>query len=408
MLYSGPFFYHQMGHQDKNRCLKMLQARQGEGIILSPHDLVDKKIQSGLLDSPILIKCAADYKDTDAELMIDPQSYIYPQSTLENSAIPLAQDSQGMLDPKLIADVINALDKQRKMNATRYIIPSPPGQFVDSSWLSFIGGYATAAQRWADNNGDNTPLYSTILVAASEISTTETRNRLLNKIFALEVTGFYLLISEVEPYTEDKDFLFGFLDFVFSARWNQKEVLLGYCGPWSLLGFPFGLNGFANSGAKNRQSLKIKEEQGFKRSGGGNKHFYDLWSPELLTYLRYPHDVSLLTRQQSRLLFPPNSPYSPNLDKNPDEVYQTGEWKKHDSYNDFSWKMYNLAHRYQHLSRQKRIAQVHSQLSRAADHQKTLTETVKEMRPFASIWLEAFNAYLYSGTREEDLEDIFG
>ena len=399
--YDGPVFFHQLGDMDHKRCLEMLQSGHGDGVIISPHDFSSRESWSeDLLDT-----YAQKFKVTNKTILVDPQGYD-PVKVGERINSPVA-DTAGLLDRNINALFIHqSLELQEKLGATQFLVPSTYSQPIDDIWLDVLASSCDIASQWVKNLQEPKPLLATIAIHTTEVTSQQQRRKLLNNIVTLPVHGFYLVVADVDPSTRDIPFLTGFLELVFRLKWQGFKVISGYSGPWAMLAFPFGLDGFANSGRKNRQSFKPLDWRGEKPKGGGPKNFYDVWSPVLLSYIRYPGDAEFLKNQNLWKRLERSSPYAPPFDRAPAEVYESKAWEQGTSFKFFSWEMWALAKEFQNLGRVDRIERVRHKLALAQNECDAVKHALSQPAgAHISAWRDAFEKYLDSVT--DDLEALF-
>lgn len=399
--YSGPFYYHQLGYLDHQRCFELLRNDIGHGAILSPESFPEKWTH-------LFPKTAQDYKSTGKDLWIDPQGYdpniVRPEgSPLEGSALLQDENLSLEYNHKL-------LHLQASHNASSLLIPGYETNDLGANWQADTIRFAAVAVDYINEREIDKPLFSSIVVDQLLIRSPDRRLELLELLTGLKnlVDGIYLIVLNVPTFTTEVQLLIGLLDVIFRLKWQGFSVMVGYSGPWAMLGFPFGLDRFANSGLKNRQKFTPRRQEQPKGWGPpGGKQYHDYYSPKLMGFLRYPDDFRGLPQSdKTRLLSNPSS-YSPPPDQDPDIVKEAKIWTRGDSYKDFSTKMHLEARQFQGLDREDRIILVRTKLDLAQQEIEALGETSGlSLSDHVFAWKEAFDTYL--SEVQSDLEFEFG
>jgi hypothetical protein len=397
--YSGPHYFHQLGSSDHVRCLTVLREGHGAGAIISPKDFVRYPYR--------LKETVEGFKSTGAQVLIDPQGYDpstnvgEKETNLEGSAV---FHDTGISE----AYIDKHFRFQHEFGVTQFLTPCPETDSLGDDWQQAVSILSETGRTWLLDSGIANPLLSTIAVHGHMVRDPGRRSELLNFISDLKgvVDGIYLILGSVDAFTREVPLLIGILQVIFRLKWQGFNVLLGYCGPWAMLAFPFGLDSFANSGLKNRQSFtpwRGEQPRGWGPPGG--KQYHDLYSPDLLGFVRYPDDVSQLSLSQKQTIFRRSTSYSPPETIDPSIVHASRLWRRGHSYQDFSCKMAALAREFQDLAREERIDSVRQKLSMAQTGHSSIGATLNTNRGgYIPAWREAFETYL---EQETDLGYLF-
>lgn len=398
--YSGPYYYHQLGYQDHVRCLEMIEQGQGDGVILSPRDFEQWPHK--------LPEYAEQYRDAGTQLLVDPQGFD-PSNFVQSDGIHI-QDTSAFLNREVYFPYIEtSLQYQNDLNVSQYIVPCIATKSLTNEWLDVLNVFKETARDWLKYNSDEKGVLCTLAIDQSEIRTYEQRARLLDALTNFkDIEGFYVIIGEVLPRTTDIPLIMGILDLIFRLKWQGFKVILGYCGLWSILSFPLGLDCFASSGLKNRQQFQHKDwrDKPSDRPGGGGRKFYKFWSPELLDYIRYPDDAQQFNNDDFQRIFQSQSPYSPPANRDPSVVHGAGQWKMRTSFQDYSWKLWDMTSQFRKINHlQGRIDEVRQILSNASRNQEVIGEKLAQIRgQHVQAWQSAFEQYISS---EVDIADLF-
>ena len=402
--YTGPFFYHQLGHQDEGRCLHMLQNGQGVGAILSPRHLDDNQLR----------EYAQLFIHTGGELLVDPQFY-NPVFLDEFDDSPLGlgdYTTHDLWNSSVQHSVVGRiLAYQRELGVSRLIVPTPfAREGVTESWLDLVAGMTTVAREWLITEGEDVPLLATLSVPAPITAAEDERARLLNRIVGFEVDGFYLAL-ESSLFPADTDFLSGVLDMVFRLKQNRFTVLLGYSGYWAYLCFPFGLDAFASGGFDNRRSFSFltwEIVESAPRRAPRNR----FCSTRLLGRISFSDEAELLHSKDLWAALDDGSPYASILfeGRPPSEVDAAGQWKRAESFKHYLWTCWCLAESFLEKPRDDRIQQVRQLASEAQSRYLAFQQAGVRFRAGSQAghigaWVTAFENYLASV--QPELEDEF-
>lgn len=402
--YAGPFFYHQLGHQDQRRCLEMLQNDQGAGAILSPRHLDDNKLR----------EYARFFTETGGELLLDPQFYD-PVFFDEREDCPLGLGDYTTYDlwnPSVQRSVVGRiLGYERELGVSHLIAPCPYArEGITESWLDLVSGMTTVAREWLISEGEGTALLATVSVPAFVIAADDERARLLNRIVGLEVDGFYLAL-ESDLFPANTDFLSGILDIIFRLKQNQFLVILGYAGYSAYLSFPFGLDAFASGGFDNRRAFSFSEWETVEPSirHAPRDRFC---TTRLLGRIVFPDEAELLYNRGLWAALDDASPYAAVLfeGRRPSEVAAAGQWGREESFKHYLWTCSALAETFRQRSRDDRVQQVRHLASEAQIRYQQFQHAGILLRADSQgghigAWLAAFESYLASVQLE--LEDEF-
>lgn len=399
-----PKYFHQLGSNEHLLGLEMLRQGFGGGAILSPRDL-----QRPNWSPTKITEIIPQYRNTERDFLVDPQAY-NPNYLEIRDDINLSNTKGLATYPDISPLINNELNLQRDYGTTRFIVPGTFTAAVSDDWLDVIRRFGEAASNWATSLNESRQLLGTVAVHTEQIRNEEIRRRLLNHLANIPVNGFYLILGEIAPRTTDIETLIGVMDLIFRLKWLEKTVLLGYSGAWAMLAFPLGLDSFASSGIKNRQSFDPevwRETKPKGRAGGGTKKYNDLWSAKLMDIVRYPDDAQLLSEAEFRNICTSDSPYSPPLDQRPADVSARNGWKRGASHRDYAWKMWDLAREFKDTGYQTRIAMVRAKLKEATESQFEISSKLRRQPPvYTQAWREAFETYISS--IHQDLEFLYG
>ncbi len=398
-VFAGPDFYHQLGHNDQNRCLSLLKDGKGAGAILSPRNIKreDK-----------LHEFAVEYKSTATELIIDPQLYSSFHLNPQEDASQL-ENTSAWADPNVGTPILkDALQRQQGLEPSKYLVPAPFASSITESWLTTVRNFVNGALEWQYVNNITHDLYSTIAISVNVLEDETARLQLLNAISGFSVRGFYL-ISDMPSRATNPQALYGMLDLVFRLKRNGFNLLLGYTEPWAVLVFPFGLEGFASSGQKNRRVFHQGQWRGQQKSGGSAPKYFDFWSLDLLDSIRFPTDADALVRSGLWKKLYSASPHAVIFEeRGPKEVFKNRQWTLRDSFDNYSVMMCQLSAKYRHLDYSARLDAVRSMVSNAQAMQSQLAKHGVELRGDRkqfNIWLETLDRYITSN-RDQIMDEF--
>lgn len=364
----------------------MLKAGHGSGAIISPRDMKkDERLQ----------ELVTGYKATNTELLIDPQLYT-SDNVQNNTELPNFDSTIDWAKPEVGRPILqDSMQRQIHFAPSRYIVPGPFTPAVTDSWLKIIRDFSEDALEMSTGNGNNGGLYATIAISANIVEHHESRLKLLNSISGLPVDGFYL-VSDVPSQPANSTLLYGILDIVFRLKRNGFHILMGYTEPWALLTFPMGLDGFASSGLKNRRSFTQGQWRNSTANHGWSPQFVHFWSPLLLDKIKFPHEADVLAKKGIWKQIYGESPYAMVLhDREPSNVYETKQWTKQDSFNNYSWMMCHIATQFRSLDYGNRVERVREWVQSAKVNIDQLNKIGLGLNSkHLEVWLGAFNQYV--------------
>lgn len=400
--YSGPYFFHQLGNQDRERCLELLQDDIGSGAIFSPRHMKGKVWKTTV----------AEYRLPNKELLVDPQYYdLSSFQAAANNDLSVGSTGDLVNDQVAAKTVAETLGQQRALGATKYLLPCKWAETYTERWLATLESFAEAARNWCTQNADTTPILSTIAISSNIVQDEETIQSLLNDLVALDVEGFYLVVNVDEKLSPGTlKLLRNLLGMVFALKRNSYYVLLGYCDYWAMLAFPFGVDAFAAGGWENRRTFKPTQET-FDRPKDQMQRQVKYSSRFLLGRVVFPFEAEVLNEQGIWNDLRDVSPYSPHFDGlSPSEVSAAKLWREGDSFRHYLWTMHQLAEEFRGLSLPERVGLVRRRLNLAADmhtriYQK-LGVSLKSDGRYIEAWREAFESAL--GDLKGRLMEEFG
>jgi len=395
-----PNFYHQLGNQDQRRCLDLLREGRGAGAILSPWNFRHE----GLLTD-----YASQYKQTNTELLIDPQFYTSDAARKHLGDEEL--DGTGAWVEKSVGDPLirSSMEKQLSLACSKYLIPSPFAPTLTDSWLNIQRNFVDEATRWRSELGIASTAYATLPISVNIVTDDELRMKLLNSVSGLSVDGFYL-ITDIPVRPGDPRMLTGLMDIIFRLKRNGHQVLLGYTEPWSIIMFPFGLDSFASSALKNRRSFQHGQFSRGRRSGGHPPTFYNFWSPIILDSIRFPDEAEALQGVGLWSRVYDTSPFADRLNNaSPRRLFIEKGMTQTDVHNNYSVMMCEIAKRFRNSDHDERIEIVREWISSARAFRDQMTRrgvVLRDTPPPYDVWSQALEYYL--STMKDDLEDEFG
>jgi len=274
---------HGWGQHKRGQDLLDYALAQGwaQGAILAAGDVVPATLEES----------AATVLEHDAKLLIDPQLYIlsirdHVKKKLEKYEewFPQGGELQPLPPGEVIRVVESALQFQLDMGASMLIAPTPILHDLDATWASSYQLFALHAAEHAREMDPNIPLYLTLVVPEELIRDWKQTRRLLDLVTALDVHGFYFIVSHrapAHPLRWDPGTLAraGLIVAELTSEHNRYEVIAGYVG---LTGFFLrcqGAQAFASGWSNPLQRFHESRWQG---EGFGAEPYTRFASPKAL------------------------------------------------------------------------------------------------------------------------------
>lgn len=402
-MYKGPFYYHQPGSRQHKRTGELLEIGIGDGVIIPVK--TTRKVSDKTLEN-FIEKCQGIGKS----LLLDTENYNPEEFITSNPE----DGSKILLESKVRNQYIQeSLAIQHLSNCSGYIIPNFETTSVSPSWYSILTELSRSANEWIAKNGNTElPKYLTLAIPSSDIIDPDNSKELLNNIISLKqyVDGFYINIIGIPEILIDYNLYRSLLNLVFKLKWQEFGIILSKAGPWIFTMFPLGLEIFGSGGFKSQQTVKSKREVDSSGGWGGSK-FDNVWSPESLSYIRYPDDAVKIhedfSEDEKKKLYGSKYGYAPPVDKNPDNVYRSKGYKQKPRLNNYSASMAGLANDFQNLTLNERISSVQNKLRASYEAEQKIGSSLRDDNRGSEklIWLEVFEKYV--DYVREDLEDLF-
>lgn len=394
--YEGPYFYHQFGYGDGERCYEMLQNGYGHGVILSPQKLKDH----------LLTRWSSKYANLkNVHLLIDPEFYA-PSDIPHNRQVSSRVDTTRALADNQLSNVIvkDYLDRQHILNATEFIIPGIAAGSIDNQWLETLTLLCRAGRSWLESNASGHPVFATLAISHDIVANASSRRSVLNRLVGLDVDGYYLAVElKNDTLPSDENFIVGLLDLIYRLKINGKKVLLSRSDYWAVLCFPFGLDRFASGARQDSRKFKVTK---FRPDLSEKPPYIPfrrpviMWSSKLMGGVRFPDDAALLYEQGIWQELDNQSPYAKLFDGTPPtEIAESKNFKEGDSFQNYAWQMWNTAQQFQTQSPLERIELVRDQLSHALSwhstrQQRGISYNNGINASHLRSWLSGFNTYL--------------
>lgn len=306
--------WHECGHNSQKTVLELLQTNVGVGAIISPRDLGHVKA----------IDYAADYRDTGADVLLDPQFYVPQFRTKNLGSYPTAKFRQsikalGTVQP---AELSAAIEKEnRALQTAAVIAPAIPYEAAREV-IVLNAKLFEAAKAAGDSIG--VPTYGTIVLGRSATTGAVAEN-ILSSATALPADGWYYGFEfGSERLPTDLDAVYRYCAAGLTLACTGKPVLHACAGPMGLMAFGAGARGAGLGFWQNLWGFERGRWQATEEQGGGGRAPARFFSVPLWGTIVYPDETAQLPatlKTRVMLQSPLSTPTASSL-----------PWKKWDAY----------------------------------------------------------------------------
>jgi hypothetical protein len=280
----------QHGYAKANKLETLLESGSLGGVILSPAD----ETRTTMLDT------VRRYRAEDVELLLDPQTYVWsipdgvaPRHASHGLEIPNLHWSLGANEVE--NTVRKVLEADEALGLEAVIAPSCIQRSFSDPWTTLAVQFARETLAGSPNR----PVYITVAIDESALSSWAEVADWLDVITTLDAAGFYIVVARgregyLRPWEPTR--LANLLRLVYRlGPINEYKVLVGYSDLDGLATLAAGASGI---GSGWYQSLRSFSEAKWQPSTGGGRAKPRVTSEVLLTPLVVDGEASAIARSR--------------------------------------------------------------------------------------------------------------
>lgn len=316
----GP--WHQLGHNSQKLVLEHIGGGIGEGVVLSPRNLVaDKSVYYARL-----------YHEVGAAVLIDQQFYNpkFTNPNLESYDINQYRANVSALNQISDIDLSKLTANLRQIHvdvrADGVIAPGVVYESGSDQRIELNAKLFNAAKSVGDSLG--IPTYATVVLGKSLINNSHALDKLLSSVTGLNSDGWYYA-SEFGPerIPSNPEEIVQLCSAGLTLSCTGKPVMHAYAGPTSLLSLGFGATAVGIGHSQTLWKFNIDNWDNNAQTGGNGKSPARFWSNALWGTIICPDEIIQIPQKDLVQAILTHSPYCiPVINDN------TYPWPKWDSY----------------------------------------------------------------------------
>lgn len=402
-MYNGPYYYIQPNNNQHKRCLELVYNKTADGALLLSDKIKPEKI---------LKDFTPQYLSSGLPTLTDFTQYS-PENLPE--IFSSSYETEQLHDVSIRHRYVElSLSKQHELKTTGYIIPNLESKSVNKAWFQSTSMLASTGQEWIAKYGDSSkPVWLSVSIASHDLTNEEHRRGILNTLSYArrDVRGVYLSIIGINHNTDDSSLLSSLMEFIYGLKLQRFSIILSGGGSWIPITFILGLDIFSNDAFFTAQKLESRRDLRSKKPGFGRPKYWNVWSPILLSYIRYPDDAELIKAIDGdvglRRILGTHTGYAPSSNATPTEIYTGKKYEQSDRLNHFCADFASMAKSYRKLNTlNERFLYLEQQLNTAIIEEKRIGSLLAKPRgKEKEVWLRCVNSFVEK--YRDELNDIY-